>query len=145
MKERVRYAMSSRFKRLGTSMHRNIRIVFCILITVFCACSFNAAFAMTYYVAVSGGSDGNSCASARSVSTPKATVNAGISCMRGGDTLYVRAGNYSESVRNVIPNGTSWPGGATTIAGYPGDSRPTLNPTGSSTSDNVLFISDGLN
>src|SRR5215471_19991464 len=105
MKERVRYAMSSRFKRLGTSMHRNIRIVFCILITVFCACSFNAAFATTYYVAVSGGSDGNGCASARSVSTPKATINAGIRCMSGGDTLYIRSGNYNEELSFAIPNG----------------------------------------
>src|SRR5215470_9513703 len=98
MKERVGYAMNSKFKRLGTSMHRNIRIVFCILITVLCVSSFSAAFAKTYYVAASGGSDSNSCTAAQSVTTAKATINGAIPCMSGGDTLYIRAGTYNEVV-----------------------------------------------
>ena len=54
------------------------------------------AEAATYYTALTG-NDANSCAHAQSISTPKRTVTAGVSCLQPGDTLYVRAGDIHES------------------------------------------------
>jgi len=70
----------------------------------------NSAYAATYWVAKTG-SDGNSCAQAQSQSTPKLTVNSGITCLSAGDTLTVRAGNYNEAIGSPnpqIPGGSSW-------------------------------------
>jgi hypothetical protein len=93
--------------------------------------SSNAAFATTYYVDASnpnGRGDGNTCSAAQSISSPKLTINAGVSCMSGGDTLNVRAGTYNEALNNnTIPSGTGFPTGATTIQGYAGDATPTMN------------------
>ena len=92
--------------------------------------SANAAFATTYYVDASnpnGRGDGNSCVAAQTISSPKLTITGGVSCMNGGDTLYVRGGTYHEALnRNTSPSGTgtSWPG-ATTIKAYPGET-PTM-------------------
>jgi hypothetical protein len=125
-------------------MHRNIRIVFCILITVFCACSFNAAFATTYYVAATGGSNTNSCTAAQSLTTAKATINAGIKCMAGGDTLYVRAGTYVEEIYFVIPSGIS-PTQRTLISGYPGDARPVMRQASSGGVLDDIYQDDPVN
>lgn len=65
---------------------------------------------VTIYTAKTG-SDSNSCADAQSQSTPKLTVNAGISCLTpvGGSILYVKVGSYGEAIAvNAIPSGTSW-------------------------------------
>lgn len=87
----------------------------------------NSAFATTYYVAQSGGNDGNSCATATNVNTPKATILGGIGCLAAGDTLQVRAGNYNEELYfPSIPSGTGFPTGATTIMGYSGDPHPVV-------------------
>jgi hypothetical protein len=59
-----------------------------------------------YYVAKTG-SDSNSCSSAQSQSTPKLTVNAGISCLNGGDTLIIKAGTYVEQILGDVPSGIS--------------------------------------
>jgi hypothetical protein len=67
--------------------------------------------AATYYVAKTG-SDSTSCASAQSSSTPRLTINGGVSCLGAGDTLIVKAGTYSEAVGS-IPSGTS--GNPTTL------------------------------
>jgi parallel beta-helix repeat protein len=79
----------------------------------------SAAHAATYYTAKTG-SDNNSCASAQSTSTPKLTIQSGISCLKAGDTLYIRAGTYGEAIRNP-PSGTSW-NAPVTIAAYSGES-----------------------
>jgi hypothetical protein len=74
--------------------------------------------AAVYYVAIAG-SDSNSGGS----SSPFRTVKKGISILKPGDTLYVRAGNYGESVASVsqiVPAGTSW-SSPITIAAYPGE------------------------
>jgi parallel beta-helix repeat protein len=87
--------------------------------------------AATYYVATTG-NDGNSCATAQNINTPKKTIRSGLNCPVAGDTLYIRAGTYPEAIdSNVdkIPAGTSW-GAPVTIAGYPGEAV-TLNPRGS--------------
>jgi parallel beta-helix repeat protein len=72
-----------------------------------------------YYVAKTG-SNSNSCAQARNLSSPKATIAAGISCLASGDTLYIRAGTYGEAINTnaiAIPSGTSW-SNPVTIAAY---------------------------
>jgi hypothetical protein len=97
---------------------------------LFACLSANAAFATTYYVDASnpnGSGDDNSCVAAQSISSPKLTINGGISCMVGGDTLNVRAGTYNDSINSNIPSGTGFPTGATRLQGYPGDAMPTMN------------------
>ena len=74
--------------------------------------------AAVYYVAIAG-SDSNS----GGQSNPFRTVKKGISILKPGDTLYVRAGNYGESIKSVsqiVPAGTSW-SSPITIAAYPGE------------------------
>ena len=79
--------------------------------------------AITYYVATNG-SDSNNCSAtvptARTITTPKLTIAAALTCMTAGDTLLIRGGTYSGLILNNVPTGTSW---ATpiTIAGYPGE------------------------
>ena len=46
--------------------------------------------------------------------------------MKPGDTLFVRAGTYVESLEDVVPGGTSWTS-TVTIAAYPGE-KPILQP-----------------
>jgi hypothetical protein len=125
-----------------------MKTLFSILITVFCA---SPAFATTYYVASSGGDDSNSCTAAQSVNSAKATINGAIPCMNGGDTLYIRSGNYNEPIYvgtdpypppqnpQAIPNGPA-ADIPTTISGYPGDARPVLNYVGGGPGDNVVLF-----
>jgi hypothetical protein len=63
--------------------------------------------AATYYVSKNG-NDGYTCSQAQSESTPRRTVNAGVSCLSAGDQLLVKAGTYAEGLINNIPPGTSW-------------------------------------
>jgi hypothetical protein len=83
----------------------------------------NTASAATYYVAKTG-SDGNTCVQAKNTGTPKLTIAAGISCMSTADTLYIRAGTYTESIHDrdfsSFPRGTSW-SNAPVISAYPGE------------------------
>jgi hypothetical protein len=65
------------------------------------------AHGATYYVAKTG-SNRNSCKQAKNPATAKQTINAGISCLKGGDTLIVRPGTYSEGIKGEdIPSGSS--------------------------------------
>lgn len=89
------------------------------------ACS--TVSAATYYTAFTGGSDARSCATAQTLSTPKRTINSGISCLSPGDTLLVRNGTYDE-VLSSFPQGTSI--AYIHIAAYPGE-FPLVKPTGS--------------
>jgi parallel beta-helix repeat protein len=93
----------------------------------------SAAAAATYYVATNG-NDGNSCSTARSASTPRRGINSTLSCLRAGDTLYIRAGVYAGGINSndrTIPVGTSW-SAAVTIAAYPGETV-VLQPPGGDT------------
>lgn len=76
----------------------------------------NAVTASTYYVATTG-SDANP-----GIQTyPFRTIAKGLSVTRAGDTLFIRGGNYNESIdsnRQTIPTGTSWHN-APRIAAYP--------------------------
>ena len=80
------------------------------------------ALAATYYVSTTGNNN-NTCTQAQSLSTPKRTIAAGISCMSGGDTLRVRGGSYSESIPDavVIPPGNGSWAAATKIFPYAGE------------------------
>jgi hypothetical protein len=72
--------------------------------------------AVVYHV-TKGGNDSHSCMQAQNAATAKLTVNAGISCMAGGDTLVIGDGTYSESIGDTSgetpgavrpPSGLSW-------------------------------------
>jgi len=82
--------------------------------------------ASTYFVSPSG-SNGNTCAAAKSASTPRQSIASGISCLVGGDTLSVGNGTYVEKVNgNTIPNGSS---GAPTIIKATNKRQAILKPT----------------
>lgn len=95
--------------------------------------------AAVYYVAVTGGSDANSCMTSQTVGTPKqhlTGVNGGLACLSAGDTLSVRAGTYVENLTDpTLADGTSWIN-ATRIAAY-ADETVWLEP---SSGDNVLHF-----
>jgi hypothetical protein len=76
--------------------------------------------AATYYVSKAG-SNSNSCAQAKSVSTAKLTLAGGLGCLVAGDTLLVRGGTYNERLFNNVPSGTSWTN-KVRVAAYPGES-----------------------
>ena len=72
----------------------------------------------TYYTATTG-SDSNP----GTIGSPFLTIAKGLSVMGAGDTLYLRAGTYIESIDaqvQTIPIGTSW-ANAPIIAAYPGE------------------------
>jgi hypothetical protein len=117
-KERSRYAMNIRFRRLFGLL------ILTILIYA------GELSAKSFFVSANG-TDSNSCTAAQSISTPKqhfAGASGALACLASGDTLYVRAGTYTEKI--YLPgmaNGTSWTS-ATTIMAYAGDlpSKPLL-------------------
>ena len=103
------------------------------------------AWATTYYVAATGGNDANSCAQAQSESTPKATMNAGVGCLSGGDTLQVKNGTYAESFTTAFPSGTV--GNPTIINNFAGHAPVAKSTTGSTAwnLDNKSYITfDGI-
>ena len=105
-------------------------------------CSGAVAHAATYYVATNG-SDLRSCSQAQSSSTARLTLNSALTCLKAGDTLYVRGGSYDESLLtniyynagNGFPSGTSW-SNKVRIAAYPGETV-WLTPSSGS---HVLFL-----
>jgi len=72
------------------------------------------AFASTYYVSTSG-RDSN----AGTISSPWRTVQHSANSVAAGDTVYVRAGVYNETV--AIPSSGSAAGGYVTYSSYPGE------------------------
>ena len=80
----------------------------------------------TIYVA-KGGSDSNSCSSARSSNIPKASINGGIACMSGGDTLIIGDGTYDEQITAEIPSGSS---GAPTVIQAANRNGVVVRPSG---------------
>ncbi|MDR4495887.1 MAG: right-handed parallel beta-helix repeat-containing protein, partial [Nitrospirales bacterium] len=105
-------------------------------VTLIFTIAIEAANATTYYVATNG-NDSNPGTN----SQPLRTITKGVKILSAGDTLYVKAGTYSESIRSSqisIPNGTSW-NNPITIAANPGDTV-TIKPL----TDNAFFwILDG--
>jgi hypothetical protein len=82
------------------------------------------AEAATYYVATTG-NDAHVCTTAQTITTPKRTIASGVSCLKPGDKLYIRAGTYTERIDLQGPNKTGTAGYYITIAGYPGE-KPTV-------------------
>jgi parallel beta-helix repeat protein len=83
------------------------------------------AQAATYFVATTG-NDGFAGTSTQ----PFRTIARGLSSLKAGDILYIRAGTYNENIdseKQTIPTGTSW-GDAPLISAYSGESV-TLNGT----------------
>ncbi|MDK2742979.1 MAG: hypothetical protein NDI90_08695 [Nitrospira sp. BO4] len=90
-----------------------------------------AAQAATYYVGKTG-NDSYSCTQAKSSSTPKLTIPAGVKCLAGGDTLIIKAGTYvNQEIKNPPPGSSS---AYTVIKGDPSGARPVLDPNGASPS-----------
>jgi parallel beta-helix repeat protein len=89
------------------------------LFVFWCSALSGVAHASTYYVSNTG-SNSNSCTQAKSTSSPKQTLAAGLGCLGAGDTLLVRGGTYNEEINNNVPSGTSW-NNPVRIATYPGE------------------------
>jgi parallel beta-helix repeat protein len=77
-----------------------------------------AAQAATFFVATSGNDSFPG-----TETQPFRSIKRGLSSMRAGDKLYIRAGTYAEGINSssqVIPTGTSW-ADAPLISAYPGE------------------------
>ena len=96
------------------------------------------ANASTYYVAKSG-SDSMSCAQSQSQATPRLTITAGLTCLSGGDTLYIKAGTYAESISGGIPSGSA--GAPTMVRAYQSEVVTIRPTTGGPAGDAVWFRS----
>ena len=81
--------------------------------------------AATYYVAATG-NDASTCTQAKSTSTPKKTLQAGVKCLVGGDMLIVKAGTYINQEITNPPAGTA--SAYTVIKGDPSGARPVIKP-----------------
>ncbi len=81
--------------------------------------------AATFYVAQEGNDrySGNE-------AQPFRTINRAVSVLKPGDTLYVKAGTYEESLINAIPGGKSWTT-PVTVAAYHGHTVTIRPKTGS--------------
>jgi hypothetical protein len=76
---------------------------------------------VVYYVALTG--TNTTCAAASTITTPARTFAFAVACLAPGDTLYIRAGTWTEQLNLGTLAGT--PGNYKTIAGYPSE-RPCL-------------------
>jgi parallel beta-helix repeat protein len=84
-----------------------------------CLSVSSQAFGMTsFYVDNSGSPPCSDSPTSGSASSPWCTINYGISHLKSGDTLYVKAGTYREDIRITGPAGVA--GSPTAIRAYPG-------------------------
>jgi parallel beta-helix repeat protein len=100
--------------------------------------SATSSEAATYYVAPTGNN-----ANPGTQAQPFRTLGYGVTKLTPGDTLYVRAGLYQESVeytRMTIPSGTSW-SAPVTISAYPGETV-TIRPAAGSGASRVFDFGD---
>ena len=116
-------------------------IVSCVIVAAALLWSRNASAAV-YYIATTGSNSG-----AGTIGSPWQTISYGITKLVAGDTLYVRAGTYTETFTGAFPSGASV-GVPITMSAYPGE-VVTLAP--SATVDNLFkittaayFIIDGF-
>jgi Right handed beta helix region len=86
--------------------------------------AFACAESATYFVSPTGSN-----ANPGNEALPFLTLNYAVTQLQPGDTLYVRAGTYPESLINQIPSGTSWEA-PVTIAAYPGETVILQPPSG---------------
>src|SRR5262245_44760154 len=90
------------------------------------------SLAAIYYVDGSAGEDSNE----GTLLKPFETINRGTQVLRPGDTLYIRAGTYFESLSNSIPSGSSW-SAPVTVSSYSGETVTLKPPVGA---DRVLHF-----
>jgi parallel beta-helix repeat protein len=107
---------------IGTShTHRHIIVNVILVAGILAGVLYaDAAGATTFFVATTYGNDANR---GTTLALPFRTIKRGIAAMRTGDTLYIRGGEYYESINSQelrIPIGTSW-NNAPRIAAYPGE------------------------
>jgi parallel beta-helix repeat protein len=121
-------------QRRSNLMLRLILLVLCFSIFI----EPSLANASTYFVAKSG-SDSMSCAQAQSQTTPRLTITAGLTCLSGGDTLYIKAGTYAEFISGGIPSGSA--GAPTVVRAYQSEVVTIWPTTGGATGDAVWFNS----
>jgi parallel beta-helix repeat protein len=108
-----------------------------ILLACLVVLATDVSYAATYYVAKNG-DNGYTCAQARSVSMPKRTVAAGLSCLASGDTLTIKAGNYGEFIdHNQIPAGM--PSAHTTVQAVAGEAV-ILEPSTGGRAGNAVWL-----
>jgi hypothetical protein len=115
------------------------RYFVCSLILIGSITNAMVSAAHTFYVSTSG-NDAVSCTTAQNIATPKRTINGGMACMAPGDTLYIRSGTYTEKITWSLECRAEAP---CTMAGYPGDARPVIQPKGSY--DGILVYKPNTN
>jgi parallel beta-helix repeat protein len=86
------------------------------------AASVDVAYAANYFVSPTGRNDNPG-----TVGAPFRSINHGAARLRAGDTLWIRAGVYNESLVYSVPSGTSWTN-KVRLAAYPGE-HVTMRPT----------------
>ena len=110
------------------SLHpKKVAYFFIGLVFTFVSLAPDITFATTYYVAKAG-HDSNP----GTEQSPFRNIKHGVSKLSAGDTLYVKAGTYLESVlswQTTIPNGTSW-NNPVKVAANPGDTVTIHPPAG---------------
>jgi parallel beta-helix repeat protein len=107
--------------RSRTSYHKASTTAFGLAIAFLAFAGFGEA--TTFYVAKTGSDSASG-----SLNAPFRNINKGVSVLKPGDVLYIRAGTYDEWLNTNIPGGTSW-SAPVTVAAYPGESvtlRPAL-------------------
>jgi hypothetical protein len=97
----------------------------CPLLVLATLASAGVAQAATFYVATTG-NDGNTCAQAQNINTPRLTIPMGVSCLVSGDTLIIKAGTYNNQEITNPPSGSA--GAYTTIKADPAGARPVIAP-----------------
>ncbi len=112
----MKFKKHSKYLRPVSSLLSGLLLVIATLVPTI-------ANATIYYVATNGNNSNSG-----TESQPFKTINKGVPLLSPGDTLYIKAGTYTEAVDNW-PSGTSW-GNAITVAGFPGDTV-ILKPNGS--------------
>lgn len=112
--------------------------------------------ASTYWVSKSG-NDGNGCFASSTqpnlATQSKLTINGGLKCLSGGDTLMILNGIYGEQINGGIPSGSNLGSGATVIRAV-NRRQVILNPSNSgiigpgSNAAYIIFqglVADGAN
>ena len=104
--------------KVQATRHRLVLAASAIIVLFSTTLYPNVATAATYYVATNGNNS-----NAGTLQSPFQTIAKGLSVLKAGDTLYLRAGNYGQSINSnglTIPTGTSWTN-APLISAYPGE------------------------
>lgn len=114
---------------------RKPRFATLLMALPFSIVTIGSANAAEYFVAKNGNDD-NNCSTAQNSATPKLTIGSAKTCLSPGDTMWIRAGTYTERFQNDIPSGPS-AAQPTTISAY-NDEPVILRPSSSAQFVRVL-------